>query len=126
MVRLGELARALGGKLIGAPGAASQPVARVVADSRLAASGDLFVAIRGARVDGNDFIPRAATAGAVGVLADREPSAPPPLPLILVPDAHAAEPTAAMLVHGAAVAEIALVGVKGTNGKTTVAHMLKA
>jgi UDP-N-acetylmuramoyl-tripeptide--D-alanyl-D-alanine ligase len=72
-------------------GAAAGPYARAVVDSRRVGPGDLFVALRGARVDGNDFVPDAFARGAAAALAERAPAAMPAgRAVYVVPDALAA------------------------------------
>ena len=91
-------------------------------DSRLLEPGDLFVAIKGARVDGHSFIPAAATAGAIGALCT-EPSSevPPDFLQIVAPDVIQAR-------HGAARVRArrqreeyhtTFIGITGSNGKTS-------
>ena len=100
-------------------GDAGVRVGHVVADSRLCAPGDLFVAIPGERVDGWDFIDTAAAAGAAAALATR-PSA---LPTVVVPDPVSA--LGALARH--AVAELpglTVVAVTGSSGKTSTKDLL--
>jgi UDP-N-acetylmuramoyl-tripeptide--D-alanyl-D-alanine ligase len=67
---LGEIATAVGGVLRGADGEAL--VERVVTDSRAAAPGSVFVALRGEHADGHDYVPAALDAGAVAAIVSRE------------------------------------------------------
>jgi len=100
-------------------GDAGVRVGHVVADSRLCAPGDLFVAIPGERVDGWDFIDTAAASGAAAALATR-PSA---LPTVVVPDPVSA--LGALARH--AVAELpglTVVAVTGSSGKTSTKDLL--
>jgi len=100
-------------------GDAEVRVGHVVADSRLCAPGDLFVAIPGERVDGWDYIDTAAAAGAAAALATR-PSA---LPTVVVPDPVSA--LGALARH--AVAELpglTVVAVTGSSGKTSTKDLL--
>jgi UDP-N-acetylmuramoyl-tripeptide--D-alanyl-D-alanine ligase len=96
-------------------------IARVHSDSRSLQAGDLFVALRGERFDAHDFLPQAAAAGAVAVLAERG-LVEAGLNGILVPDAKAA------LGHLAAAwraqMQLPLIAVTGSNGKTTVTQMI--
>ncbi len=96
------------------------PVVRhVVADSRAVAPGDLFVAIPGDRVDGHDFIPAAAAAGAVAALSTR----PADLPTVVVPDPVAALGELARSVV-AALPDLTVVAVTGSSGKTSTKDLL--
>jgi UDP-N-acetylmuramoyl-tripeptide--D-alanyl-D-alanine ligase len=93
---------------------------RVHSDTRTLQRGDLFVALKGERFDGNDFIAQARASGAVAALAERGLGAE--LPGLAVPD------TLAALQHMAASwrarLHLPLIAVTGSNGKTTVTQML--
>ena len=115
MMTLG-LAHALlpGSVLHGDP---ATPIARVHTDTRTLQAGDLFVALRGERFDAHDFLPQAAASGAVAVLAQRGVDTCG-LPGLTVPDTRAA---LGWLASGwRARFDIPLIGVTGSNGKTTV------
>src|SRR5687768_16400144 len=86
-------------------------------DTRTITPGQIYVALRGARFDGNEFLPAAAAAGAVAAVVDRAIDNPP-LPLIQVDDGQAALTRAAS--GWRARFNAPLVGVAGSNGKTTV------
>ncbi len=95
---------------------------RVHSDTRSLQPGDFFVALRGERFDGADFLPQARAAGAVAALAERGLS--PALPGLLVPDALAALQRLAAAWR--ARFTLPLVAVAGSNGKTTVTQMVAA
>ena len=119
MVRtLEAFARACGGRLAGA----DRPFGGVSSDTRTLAAGELFVALRGPRFDGHEFLRSALAAGAAGALV----SEPQPMPLaqIVVPDTLAALQRAAQLWREAF--RIPVVGVAGSNGKTTTKEMTAA
>jgi len=88
-------------------------------DSRKVEPGYLFVAIRGAHVDGHDYIPQALERGAVAVVAEAGRRLDLPVPLIQVPDPHAALADLAAAFYGHPARELLVVGVTGTDGKTT-------
>mgnify|MGYP000010426568 CR=1 FL=1 len=67
-MRLSELAAAIGARLVGA----DREFAGVVADSRKLEAGQLFVALRGERVDGHDFVADVAARGAAAAVVERE------------------------------------------------------
>jgi UDP-N-acetylmuramoyl-tripeptide--D-alanyl-D-alanine ligase len=92
-------------------------------DTRTLAPGEIYLALRGPRFDGNDFLAAAASAGAVAAVVDR-PATGTQLPLIEVDDGQAALTRAA----GAWRERFAgpVVGVAGSNGKTTVKEMIAA
>jgi UDP-N-acetylmuramoyl-L-alanyl-D-glutamate--2,6-diaminopimelate ligase len=93
-------------------------------DSRDVTVGSLFVAIRGANVDGHDFVASAITSGAAGVAVEESPSVD--IPHLLVADTREALGWIAADVHGYPSRRLGVIGITGTNGKTTVAHMLAA
>lgn len=115
-VTLGRLAAAGAATVIGD---ADTLIGDVTHDSRSAGPGDLFVAIRGARRDGHEFVTSTdAAAACVEVPVEAA------LPQLVVPDTRAALPWLAAEVHGHPSRRLQVVGITGTNGKTTVAHML--
>ena len=115
---LGELAPVVGGVV---HGDATVLVRDVTHDSRAATPDGLFVAIRGAHADGHDFV--AATAAAAACVEAPVDAA---LAQLIVGDTRAALPALAAAVHGHPSREIPVLGITGTNGKTTVAHMVAA
>jgi UDP-N-acetylmuramoyl-L-alanyl-D-glutamate--2,6-diaminopimelate ligase len=120
---LGALARAVGGELDGDADAA---VVDVTHDSRQAGAGWVFVAIRGERSDGNRFAKDVDERGAAGVVSEQERPAGFRSGWIRVPAARRALALAAAEVHGHPSRELKLVGVTGTNGKTTTAYLVAA
>ena len=108
---------------------AGRVVSCVVFDSRKAVPGCLFVAVRGTRVDGHDYIDQAVVAGAVAVIFDRKDftgadAGAEGVTLIAVADAAKALALAADEFYGRPSRDLTLVGVTGTNGKTTVTTLL--
>jgi UDP-N-acetylmuramoyl-L-alanyl-D-glutamate--2,6-diaminopimelate ligase len=120
-VTLGALARALGGELEGDAGAR---VLDVTHDSRQVEAGWLFVAIRGEKSDGNRFIHEVEQRGAVGVVSELERPADFRGGWLRVAEARRALALAAAEVHGHPSRELKLVGITGTNGKTTTAYLV--
>lgn len=113
---LSELARWCDGRLHGA----DVSVRAVTTDSRGAVAGALFAALRGARVDGHDFVAGAAAAGAAAALVEREIDAT--LPQLVVPDVATA---LGRLAHGVQAArDVRVTAITGSNGKTTVKTLL--
>lgn len=94
-------------------------------DSRLVRPGDLFVAIAGGSADGHDFLDAAAGRGAVAALVER-PVPASPLPAVVVPSTFEALARAAAAFHGDPSSRMKVVGVTGTNGKTTVTYLLES
>ncbi|MGI9105192.1 MAG: UDP-N-acetylmuramoyl-L-alanyl-D-glutamate--2,6-diaminopimelate ligase [Pyrinomonadaceae bacterium] len=101
-------------------------VSDVTHDSREARGGSLFVAIRGAKHDAHRFIPQVLQQGALGVISERERPADFGGAWLEVADARAALALAAAEVQGHPSRELRLVGITGTNGKTTTAHLVAA
>jgi UDP-N-acetylmuramoyl-L-alanyl-D-glutamate--2,6-diaminopimelate ligase len=93
-------------------------------DSSKVAPGDLFFCIPGARADGHEFAGAAASAGAVALCAERPVDVP--LPTVLVADARRAMGRIAAEFYGHPAEGLLLLGVTGTNGKTTTAFLIDA
>jgi UDP-N-acetylmuramoyl-L-alanyl-D-glutamate--2,6-diaminopimelate ligase len=86
--------------------------------------GALFCCITGSNVDGHDFAPAAVDAGAVALLCER--SVVPSVPQLVVRSTRAAMGPIASTVHGSPSRALDVVGVTGTNGKTTTTHLLRS
>ncbi len=121
-MRLSSVIEGTGASLGQAP---DGEVSLVTADSRKVKPGTLFVAVPGTRADGAAFAPAAARAGAVAVLAERAVDCPP-APVLLVSSARRALSVAAANLHGRPGERLALCGVTGTKGKTTVTYLVEA
>ena len=94
-------------------------------DSRRVAAGDLFVATRGATTDGHHYIDAAVAAGAVAVVAEALPAVRPDhVTFVRVKDSREALGTVAANLYGHPAARLRLVGVTGTNGKTSTVTLL--
>lgn len=110
------------------PGAAVQgadvTVEDATHDSRDVGPGTLFCAVRGATRDGHDHVDEAVAAGASALLVERP--LPAALPQVVVPSVREALGPAAAAVHGDPGGELCMLGVTGTNGKTTVTFLLEA
>lgn len=117
----GDLAALLGARL---DGDATVALSSVTHDSRDVPEGALFCCVPGARTDGHDHAPAAVSAGAVALLCQRPVGAG--VPEILVDDVRAAMGPASAEVLGRPGERLRMVGVTGTNGKTTVVSMVAA
>ncbi|MBP5613112.1 MAG: UDP-N-acetylmuramoyl-L-alanyl-D-glutamate--2,6-diaminopimelate ligase [Bacteroidales bacterium] len=97
----------------------------ICSDSREAAPGRLFVALRGTQTDGHRFIPQAVAQGACAVVAEQFPEGLPKTAcLVKVPDAHIALARLAAAFYDNPSQQLKLVGITGTNGKTTTVTLL--
>lgn len=116
---------------IGAGDGADVVVTGVTLDSRSVAPGDLYAALPGFNVHGARFLADAVAAGAVAVLTDagglalaREQETL--VPVVVVPDPRGVLGDVAAYVYGAPSEQLTMVGVTGTNGKTTTAYLVES
>ncbi len=106
-------------------GNTSVEVKDVQSDSRLVQPGCCFIAIRGSATDGHRFIVRAIEMGAVAIVCEELPTGVfEGVTLVQVQDSALAAGLIAHQFHGAPSKRIKLVGITGTNGKTTIATLL--
>jgi len=113
------------GQAIGPTGLARVSIRGVSSDSRDVRPGSLFVAVPGLHVDGHEFVVAAAAAGAAAALVE-VPIPGLPLPQVVVGDTRAALATAAAWWFGDPSRDLAVVGVTGTDGKTTTSFLAVA
>ncbi|HWM54501.1 MAG TPA: UDP-N-acetylmuramoyl-L-alanyl-D-glutamate--2,6-diaminopimelate ligase [Solirubrobacterales bacterium] len=92
-------------------------------DSRRVEPGTLFFCVPGEKADGHEFAAAAVEAGAVGLVVERELEVG--VPQVVVPDARAAMAPLAARFWGDPTAELKVVGITGTNGKTTTAFLVR-
>ena len=104
-------------------GSAEIEVSSVVGDSRQAATGALFVAVKGTKTDGAQFARDAIAKGAVAVVAEEDLDVPAGIALVRVPDARRATALLAARFHGDPSRSMAVYGITGTNGKTTGTYL---
>ena len=103
-------------------GAADLDVRSLAYDSRAAKPGALFVAVSGFHRDGHDFAKDAVSNGAAAVVAERELKVD--VPVAIVPDTRAALADLAAELYDHPTRKLKLVGVTGTDGKTTTVHLV--
>src|SRR3954468_6972946 len=115
---LSDFAQAVGGKLHGT----DREYQAVSSDTRTLAGGDLFIALRGPRYNANEFVAGATTAGAAGAVVDT--LQPVAIPQIVVADTQVALEKAGHAWRSQF--SIPVVGVAGSNGKTTTKEMTAA
>ena len=102
------------------------PCTGVTHDSRGVAPGALFVALRGLKADGAAFVPQAMAAGAAAVVAEQPPPAEAGVPWVVVKDARLALALLAAEFFGHPSRRMQVVGITGTNGKTTTSYLINA
>lgn len=99
-------------------------VVDVTHDSREVAPGWLYVAVRGEKADGHSFVPQAVTAGAAAVCVEHPTGSE--VPELVVDNTRQVMGELAAAVHDYPSASLDVVGVTGTNGKTTVTHYVES
>ncbi len=123
-MRLRELLEALDRSDLTVVGDAEVEVTRVDYDSRRVEPGSLFCCVPGFHLDGHDFASPAVEAGAVAILTEHELGVG--VTQVIVPETRAALGHLAARFNGDPCRKMAVVGITGTNGKTTTAYMIDA
>lgn len=114
------------GEILASRGPLDRPASGIVMDSRRVVPGNVFFALPGLRTDGSTHVAEALSRGAVAIVSNAAPaSAPAKVTFVQVEDPRAALARAARRVHRAPDRDLRIVGVTGTNGKTTVTHLIK-
>lgn len=112
-------------KIQSVSGSLSVPVKVLQTDSRKVKPGDCFIAIKGTLSDGHDFLPEVAAKGAAAVVCQTLPSKlEQSVTYVLVEDSAVAAGYMSHFFHGEPSCAMKIIGVTGTNGKTTVATLL--
>ena len=107
-------------------GPADQDITGICYDSRKVTPGSLFVAIRGFQSDGHAYIPAALEKGAAALVVEEIPTGlPDTVTCVQVSDTRAALARLGAEWHGHPEQQLKLIGVTGTNGKTTVTHLIR-
>ena len=119
-----QLAELLAGLPVLVPEHANVFISGLQLDSRKVQAGDLFVACQGAAVNGQDFIPQAVAQGAVAVLTDSEYAQAISIPVVVLPAAMTYMSEIAGRYYGQPSAKMPLIGVTGTNGKTSCTQFM--
>lgn len=113
-------------EIIAVKGTLDRPISGLAIDSRRVVPGTLFFALPGLRADGASFIDEAVSRGAVAVVTQKMPALPPAkVTFIQVADARATLALVAQRFYKFPDRDMTVIGVTGTNGKTTVTHLLK-
>ena len=98
----------------------------LTANSNKVSKGDLFFAVRGKNIDGHDYIQNAIDAGASAIISDGRDSRKLPVPEIKVSNTRMALSKVASEYFGHPSKKLIVIGVTGTNGKTTTASIIKS
>ena len=122
MKTVNELAKAT--KVTQWVGPAEAQISALVSDSRKAAAGTLFVAVKGTQVDAHDFIPQVIEKGCTVVVSERVVDVPNGVTLLIVPNTALALGELAHAFYDYPSHSLQLVGITGTNGKTTTTTLL--
>ncbi len=125
-MKLGDVMTIAGGEAALPPDQRDREVREIVHDSRKTGGGSLFVAVRGFHADGHQFIPHAIRQGAVAVVAEVWKGIRTDTPVILVPDSRVALARLAAAFYGHPSRRLKLIGITGTNGKTTTSYLVKS
>ena len=114
------------GEILAQKGGLDRPISGLAIDSRRVVPGNLFFAIPGRRADGATFIDEAVSRGAVAIVTQKLPGhAPARVTFIEVADVRTALARVAQRYYKFPDRDMTVVGVTGTNGKTTVTHLIK-
>ncbi len=118
------LHRLLAGLVSGLEAIPQIPIYGLTSDSRTVEKGFVFIAIPGTQQDGHDFIDQALKNGAVAVITDSRDMPELPVPRIRVNDPRRAESLIAAEFYDYPSTKMTVVGITGTNGKTTVSFLI--
>lgn len=120
---LGALANVLDAQLIGDP---ATRIVDATHDSRAVTPGSIFAAVRGFSVDGHNFVEAALGSGAAAVCVEDATTVPDGAAALVVGSVRDTLGRLSSAVHGNPSGALRVVGITGTNGKTTVAHLIES
>ncbi len=121
-MRLTKLAEAVDGRVILGESEVDREILSLSIDSRKKAEGSLFICLVGENADGHNHVAEAVQNGAVAIVCERLVSTN--VPQIVVDNARKSMGVIAAAFYGFAAQKMQIIGITGTNGKTTTAHML--
>ncbi len=124
MITVADLARAIPGARL--EGDERVEIARVCSDSRQAAPGDVFAAVRGTHRDGHEFVQTVLGAGVEAVMVEGDHPVAGARAVIRVPESQRGHAFAAAAVRGFPGRRLRMVGITGTNGKTTTCYLVES
>ncbi|OGU01113.1 MAG: UDP-N-acetylmuramoyl-L-alanyl-D-glutamate--2,6-diaminopimelate ligase [Geobacteraceae bacterium GWC2_48_7] len=107
-------------------GDAATEISSLTCNSRQVRPGSLFFALPGVTADGHDYIAAAVEAGAAAVLLEDPSKAPSEIPWVRVADGRSAMAQLAAFFYGNPTSTLPLIGITGTNGKTTTTYLIEA
>jgi UDP-N-acetylmuramoyl-L-alanyl-D-glutamate--2,6-diaminopimelate ligase len=107
-------------------GDAGREITSLAYDSRAVKPGALFVALAGSKADGHDYVAAACSRGAAAVLIEKDVPVPAGVVILKVPDSRAAMLAITPYFYDYPSRKLRLIGVTGTNGKTTTPHLIRA
>ena len=123
-MKLAEIVKTF--KPLAVVGPLDQEITGIAYDSRRVLPGHMFVAMRGERTDGHRFVEAAIERGASAIVLERDASFNPRATRIRVSDARRSMAQASAQFYNHPSQQLKVIGVTGTNGKTTTAFMVKA
>lgn len=107
-------------------GNTDRAIKEIAHDSRKVTAGTLFVCVAGATVDGHDYIAQAVSSGATAILTEKSVAAPEGITVIKVRDVKLAVQVIAPYFYDYPAQKMRLIGITGTNGKTTTSYLIRA
>ena len=107
-------------------GSLEQEITSIEFDSRQVKQGSLFICIKGYQTDGHLYIQQAVELGATAIVLENDVKVPNSITVVMVEDTRKYLPEAATIFYGNPATKLKLIGITGTNGKTTITYLLKA
>ena len=125
-MKLSTICNAISENIIESHGCLDKEITGATSDSRAVEPGYLFCAMKGAKMDGHDYIEAALAKGAAAVMAERECAMPDGIPCVVIKNPYQVLGMVAETIADKPVANLKLIAVTGTNGKTTTAYLMRS
>ncbi len=125
-MKLSTICNAIADNIIESHGNLNKDITGATSDSRAVSSGYLFCAMKGAKMDGHDFIDAALAKGASAILAEHKCNLPDDIPCVIIKNPYQVLGMVAETIAGKPAANLKLIAVTGTNGKTTTAYLMRS